>query len=182
MAKFLIEPHFRLQEWVAEEKGYFRAEGLDYEFREQVRATGGKIHDQGRQGRRVPIVRARPQVERELRLPLDRQCRGLERPRPHVHRRLFGGAGRNLRCRRFSRSKRRPISPACRSRSAISPAAITPPCRRWKPISSPDEIKLNLRRRHAVRAHGEADRRHRAGGEFCSAARIISPSSSASAR
>ena len=47
MAKFLIEPHFRLQEWVAEEKGYFRAEGLDYEFREQVRATGGKIHAKG---------------------------------------------------------------------------------------------------------------------------------------
>jgi hypothetical protein len=47
MAKFVIEPHFRLQEWVAEEKGYFRAEGLDYEFREMVRATGGKIHDKG---------------------------------------------------------------------------------------------------------------------------------------
>ncbi|MGC1280199.1 MAG: ABC transporter substrate-binding protein, partial [Xanthobacteraceae bacterium] len=47
MAKFLIEPHFRLQEWVAEEKGYFRAEGLDYEFRELVRASGGKIHDKG---------------------------------------------------------------------------------------------------------------------------------------
>ncbi len=29
MSKFVIEPHFRLQEWVAEEKGYFRAEGLD---------------------------------------------------------------------------------------------------------------------------------------------------------
>jgi len=47
MAKFVIQPHFRLQEWVAEEKGYFRAEGLDYEFREEVRATGGKIHDKG---------------------------------------------------------------------------------------------------------------------------------------
>ena len=47
MAKFIIEPHFRLHEWVAEEKGYFRAEGLDYEFRELVRATGGKIHDKG---------------------------------------------------------------------------------------------------------------------------------------
>ena len=32
MGKFVVEPHFRLQEWVAEEKGYFRAEGLDYEF------------------------------------------------------------------------------------------------------------------------------------------------------
>jgi ABC-type nitrate/sulfonate/bicarbonate transport system substrate-binding protein len=34
MAKFVISPHFRLHEWVAEEKGYFRAEGLDYEFRD----------------------------------------------------------------------------------------------------------------------------------------------------
>ncbi len=32
MAKFRIVPHGRLQEWVAEEKGYFEAEGLDYEF------------------------------------------------------------------------------------------------------------------------------------------------------
>jgi hypothetical protein len=47
VARFRIEPHFRLQEWVAEEKGYFRAEGLDYEFRELVRATEGKIHNKG---------------------------------------------------------------------------------------------------------------------------------------
>ena len=32
MGKFKIEVHDRLQEWVAEEKGYFRDEGLDYEF------------------------------------------------------------------------------------------------------------------------------------------------------
>lgn len=32
MAKFRIMPHSRLQEWVAEEKGYFADEGLDYEF------------------------------------------------------------------------------------------------------------------------------------------------------
>jgi ABC-type nitrate/sulfonate/bicarbonate transport system substrate-binding protein len=33
MSRFVISPHFRLHEWVAEEKGYFRDEGLDYEFR-----------------------------------------------------------------------------------------------------------------------------------------------------
>ena len=44
MAKFIIEPHFRLQEWVALEKGYFEAEGLDYEFRELVQKTDGQIH------------------------------------------------------------------------------------------------------------------------------------------
>lgn len=47
MADFIIEPHFRLQEWVARDKGYFTDEGLDYVFQEQVRATDGKIHDQG---------------------------------------------------------------------------------------------------------------------------------------
>jgi ABC-type nitrate/sulfonate/bicarbonate transport system substrate-binding protein len=47
MSKFVIEPHFRLQEWVAEEKGYFKDEGLDYIFQELVQKTDGKIHDQG---------------------------------------------------------------------------------------------------------------------------------------
>lgn len=47
MARFVIQPHFRLQEWVAEEKGYFRDEGLDYEFREEILASDGKIHDKG---------------------------------------------------------------------------------------------------------------------------------------
>lgn len=32
MTKFRIQSHGRLQEWVAEEKGYFKDEGLDYEF------------------------------------------------------------------------------------------------------------------------------------------------------
>jgi len=43
--KFIIEPHFRLHEWVAEEKGYFKDEGLDYIFRETVQSTDGKQHD-----------------------------------------------------------------------------------------------------------------------------------------
>ena len=32
MAKFTIQPHGRLNDWVAKEKGYFTAEGLDYEL------------------------------------------------------------------------------------------------------------------------------------------------------
>lgn len=32
MAKFIIQPHGRLNDWVADEKGYFREAGLDYEF------------------------------------------------------------------------------------------------------------------------------------------------------
>ena len=47
MAQFIVEPHFRLQEWIAEEKGYFRDQGLDYEFRELIRSTKGQHHNKG---------------------------------------------------------------------------------------------------------------------------------------
>jgi ABC-type nitrate/sulfonate/bicarbonate transport system substrate-binding protein len=47
VAKFVIAPHFRLQEWVAEEKGYFRAEGLDYEFRETMDSARSGGHQIG---------------------------------------------------------------------------------------------------------------------------------------
>lgn len=32
MAKFIIQPHGRLNDWVADEKGYFRDAGLEYDF------------------------------------------------------------------------------------------------------------------------------------------------------
>jgi hypothetical protein len=44
MSKFVIQPHFRLQEWVAEEKGYFKDEGLDYIFNETIKTSDGKAH------------------------------------------------------------------------------------------------------------------------------------------
>ena len=59
MGKFIVEPHFRLQEWVAEEKGYFRAEGLDYEFRELIRSTSGQHHNKGAQGAFQSIEKGR---------------------------------------------------------------------------------------------------------------------------
>ncbi|MFB9263422.1 ABC transporter substrate-binding protein [Bradyrhizobium erythrophlei] len=59
MAMFKIEPHFRLQEWVAEEKGYFRAEGLDYEFKEFIRSSGGAHHVTGASGAFQSIEKGR---------------------------------------------------------------------------------------------------------------------------
>ena len=47
MSRFVIAPHMRLQEWVAEEKGYFAAEGLDYEFRDELTSKDGRKHDLG---------------------------------------------------------------------------------------------------------------------------------------
>ena len=45
MAKFVIQPHGRLQEWIAHEKGYFRDEGLDYEFRSGPSSASQKVVD-----------------------------------------------------------------------------------------------------------------------------------------
>ena len=60
MSQFKIEPHFRLQEWVAEEKGYFGAEGLDYEFNEFIRSTDGAHHvSAGKSGAFQSIERGR---------------------------------------------------------------------------------------------------------------------------
>jgi hypothetical protein len=47
VSKFVVAPHFRLQEWVAEEKGYFRAEGLEYEFRETMDSRNARSHHIG---------------------------------------------------------------------------------------------------------------------------------------
>jgi NitT/TauT family transport system substrate-binding protein len=45
MAKFRIQPHVRLQEWVADENGFFADEGLDYEFETAGFAGGGSGAD-----------------------------------------------------------------------------------------------------------------------------------------
>ncbi len=46
-SKFIISPHFRLQEWVAEEKGYFKDEGLAYEFRAALGTKDAKQMNMG---------------------------------------------------------------------------------------------------------------------------------------
>ncbi|MGY8955514.1 MAG: ABC transporter substrate-binding protein [Alphaproteobacteria bacterium] len=45
--KFVIAPHMRLHEWVAEEKGYFADEGLEYEYHDELVSPDGKKHDFG---------------------------------------------------------------------------------------------------------------------------------------
>ena len=39
MTKFVIQSHGRLQEWIAEEHGYFADEGLDYTL-DEVTVSG----------------------------------------------------------------------------------------------------------------------------------------------
>ncbi len=47
MSKFVIAPHMRLHEWVADENGYFTEQGLDYEFCDQLGRDKGKNDNLG---------------------------------------------------------------------------------------------------------------------------------------
>ena len=47
MAQFVVSPHMRLHEWVAEEQGLFAQAGLDYVFREALGSRDGRDHDLG---------------------------------------------------------------------------------------------------------------------------------------
>jgi len=47
MTRFVIAPHMRLHEWVADEKGYFKDAGLDYEFKAALKSDDTTGHDLG---------------------------------------------------------------------------------------------------------------------------------------
>ena len=47
MADFIIAPHMRLHEWVADDMGFFTDEGLAYVFSDQLVSADGKRHDLG---------------------------------------------------------------------------------------------------------------------------------------
>jgi NitT/TauT family transport system substrate-binding protein len=55
MNKFVIQPHTRLQEWVAQERGYFTAEGLDHEFDAEGLSSGSYTTSAVRAADSVPV-------------------------------------------------------------------------------------------------------------------------------
>ena len=130
MGKFVIEPHFRLHEWVAEEKGYFKDEGLDYEFLELVQSTDGQNHNTQDKVGAYHVIEQGREVRRELRLPLDRECRGRRRATRSSMPMSIRCRRRASSCRRIRPCARRRILPACRSRSVTARAATTRRSRR----------------------------------------------------
>jgi hypothetical protein len=57
MSRFVIQPHVRLQEWVAEELGFFSSEGLDYEFQVDGFSAKSLITSSVQTTDEVPIVK-----------------------------------------------------------------------------------------------------------------------------
>jgi hypothetical protein len=133
MTKFVVAPHFRLQEWVAEEKGYFAAEGLDYEFRETMDSTSSG-HQLGNK------VGAYQTLEAGRACNVSGACHWtMNVAASNGHGTLYAECYSVSPCGifvpRIRRCGRRPISPACRSRSATSREATTRPSRGWSNIS-----------------------------------------------
>src|SRR5436190_23977509 len=62
MTTFRIQPHVRLQEWVAEENGFFAEEGLDYEFEPQGYAGASWTTASVQPGDAAPAVCAQRRV------------------------------------------------------------------------------------------------------------------------
>ena len=136
-----IMPHGRLQEWVAEEKGYFAAAGLEYTF---VLSGDYGIHpvrrdDAGEiKARRVRDVRGGPRRRRrELRVPLGHQRRGERAGRPARDHGLLDRAVRDRRSRPSRRSAVPRTWPGRRSASVSTPAVTSPPCRPSRPCFPP---------------------------------------------
>ena len=160
--KFIIEPHFRLQEWVAEEKGYFKDEGLDYVFREIVQSVGRRGAPARRQGRRDADLRARPQVRRLLRLPLDGQRRRHQGPRQALWRCLSGLDLRHLRAGGLKGED----AGGSRRRADLGRLPVRQPLRHdpgARAVHAAGQDQPVVQGRAAVRPHGEADQRRGAG-------------------
>jgi NitT/TauT family transport system substrate-binding protein len=56
MSRFVIQPHVRLQEWVAEEFGFFTDEGLDYEFQADGFSARSLVTSSVQTTEEIPIV------------------------------------------------------------------------------------------------------------------------------
>ena len=136
MAKFMIEPHFRLQEWVAEEKGYFVEAGLDYEFREFIRATGGAHH------RTAGKAGAFQSIEKGREANVTCACHwtvnvAASRGHTKLYADAYSVAPSGIFVPATRRFARRRTWPACLFRSATSRAAITRPSRCSSPTCRP---------------------------------------------
>ena len=135
MTKFVIQPHGRLQEWIAHEKGYFHDEGLDYEFvpgasagKPKVIDGAGKVVELRSGAFEVLQVGGRQQgreVGYLLRVPLGGEPRRGGQDRHDVSRRLRGDAWRNHGAAGFTDPSAGSIWPGTTLRSAIIPAAIS---------------------------------------------------------
>ena len=111
MAKFRIQPHVRLQEWVADENGFFVDEGLDYEFDSERFAGSSLTTSPADASVSRPIThpslhgaeRSRTWPKAELATCLPRVPLGRERRRPRGAGKMWGKAYSGLQLRNLRR-------------------------------------------------------------------------------
>ena len=135
-----IMPHGRLQEWVAEEKGFFTAEGLDYTFllnsgdygiHSVQRDEGGEV----RTGAFETFGTGRDGADVSCACHWATNAAAGERS-GHLVTTAYSVAPCAVVVPPESPVRLPRTWPACRSASAITPAATSPPCRRWRACSA----------------------------------------------
>ena len=143
-------------------QGLFRTRGARLRIQRPADLAGRQIARSRRQGRRLSDLRARTQLQHQLRLPLDDQRRGLGRARQALSARLFGRPGGGVRAARIRDHPPR----AAGRRADLGRLPVGQPLRDDPgagTISAARRDRAVLRRRAAVPAHGEADRPRGAG-------------------
>jgi ABC-type nitrate/sulfonate/bicarbonate transport system substrate-binding protein len=91
MARYVIQPHARLQEWIAEENGHFTDVGLDYEFQAEGYASSSATTSTVRSADSVPAELRRGAFED---MTAGRTCDVSSACHWAVNAAAAGGAGR----------------------------------------------------------------------------------------
>lgn len=144
MARFVIQPHVRLQEWVAEEHGYFIQEGLDYEFMQEGFAGASQTTGPVRRADSVPVEArsgAFEDMEQGRTCDVSAACHWAVNAAATVGGgRMWGKAYSVCPSAIFvapeSGYQQPGTWPACRWGSATIPAATTRPSRAWSSSST----------------------------------------------
>ena len=181
MSKFVVAPHFRLQEWVAEEKGYFSRRRPRLRIPRDHGFELGQRPSARQQGRRLSDARSGPHLQCQRRLPLDHERRRLQRPRQALRRLLFGFAMRRVRAGGFAGQD----AGGSRRRADLGRLSVRQPlCDDPGPrtVSQARSDQPVVQRRAVVQPHGDADRRQGAGGIAVQRPVLFLSSSSASAK
>ena len=167
MAPFVIHMHGRLQEWVAEEHGFYRA-GRSHRLRPRAERPWLRPARAGARRRRGSKYGAYESYEKGRDATVSCACHWtVNMAASAEHGTLWGEATRSARaaswCRPNPRSAGRRIWPASRSTWATIPAATTLRSRRSKRFCRPIEIALHFGGGPDERLANMIDRR--AGGQ-----------------
>src|SRR6266540_4172232 len=137
---FRIQPHVRLQEWVAEDHGFFHQEGLDYEFEPQGLAGAASTTSSVRAADLTPgavTTGALEDMAKGRSCDISSACHWAVNAVSSTRNGRMWGQAYSICPSGILVAPESPIAgprtwrAACRWASATTPAVTTRPCRSW---------------------------------------------------